>query len=505
MQIKARNLGAMMLLFPFAAGSVVLCSGARRRTASADSAAVYAEGTRSTGALVAEGCPIAVERETLTLDVRQLPPLDGGADFAEYGASVTTQYTLRNPTEEDCTQTLFFPFGTAPDYLPEGFDFNGDTARYSIKENGNDVAVESRYTYCRKGNFDADDGIALISGADAEGFFREDTPVTTHTFHVTVPEGEGDGQTDYMTLCFALKADPAKTRIAASAPSFHCIEKGLAVLAYGFAQTRGDFDFSVYVFGEDAAFKKQGVFESRPGGEEYAGTAVEETARTEETFSSFVAERYPGEESGIGREDWARGFAEALGTVSEGVICSAVPDDICAADFMRWYEYELNFPAGEEVVHEITAPIYPAVRGNGGNVRYEYTYLLSPARKWASFGSLRVEIKTAEALSACSLDFTLDPEGQGYVAEWEDGLPLGELTFTLTSMPSAPNGVYVPYERGLSTVEIALIVLLCVVVAAVIACAVALIVRRKRAKAPQRNGQAREGKVDLPPDEKERK
>ena len=291
--MRSRTLGALALLFPLTVPcAAAMFSPAARRSASAGTAASY-EGTHAMGVLLAEeSCPIAVEKEELTIDVREFPAPDKSRGFAEYGASATARYTLRNPTGSPCTATLLFPFGTVPDYAPDGFDFYGDTARYSVKENGNAVAVSSRYSYCGGSALCVDDGTALLADA-ADGFFGADTAVTAYTFRVTPPPPEEGDTRAYFTLGLTLKVDPVRTRIAASEPSKCFINKGLAVVAYRFPRTVGEFTFTLYAFGGDVTLTKQGVYDDRSA-QPVAGAAVEETERTEDTFAEFVAGRYPG-------------------------------------------------------------------------------------------------------------------------------------------------------------------------------------------------------------------
>lgn len=500
--MKLGKVGALALAFPFAAGWTLVLAAQRR--ASANSAPAYWSGAQSTGALLAgDACPIAVEKELLTVEIPEFPPLGGDEEaFGGYAANVKAQYTFRNPTASDYTATLFFPFGKVPDYAPETCDFYDETARYTVTENGETVQVKSRHSYegfAYDGSFDVEEGIGLLTGDAEECFFAAETPVTEHKFHVTVPDAQTGGHTNFLTLGIFLKADPAKTRIAASASSSGFIEKGLSVVTYGFAQTRGDFDFSLYVFGDDVTIKKQNVYDDRAEGVLFEGAAVEETGTTTGTFGAFAAERYPGEESGMTETDWFCGFRKAMGeSVYNDMICNCVPNEICAADFMRWYEYQLRFPAGETVVNEVTAPIYPAVRGSGANRRYDYTYLLSPARKWASFGSLRVEINTPYYLEESSLDFE-KTEG-GYALDWEDGLPLGELTFTLTSSSAATVGGFRPYRGGVDAFSLALVILLAVVAVAVTATTLGIVAARRKKEAAEKRGAGTEGKIDLPED-----
>jgi len=98
---------------------------------------------------------------------------------------------------------------------------------------------------------------------------------------------------------------------------------------------------------------------------------------------------------------------------------------------MRWYEYEITIEARERIVNTVTAPIYPSI-----DLRYEpdvfgYTYLLSPAKTWKSFGELEIVINTPYYISNCSIGGFIKTES-GYIVKL-DGLPNGELTFHLST------------------------------------------------------------------------
>ena len=98
---------------------------------------------------------------------------------------------------------------------------------------------------------------------------------------------------------------------------------------------------------------------------------------------------------------------------------------------MRWYEYELEFAPGETLVNRVEAPIYPEIDMGYTPALHTYTYLLSPASTWKSFGSLDVIINTPF--------YVIGGEGfteteNGYAKSF-DGLPEGELVFSLASSP----------------------------------------------------------------------
>lgn len=86
------------------------------------------------------------------------------------------------------------------------------------------------------------------------------------------------------------------------------------------------------------------------------------------------------------------------------------------------------------LVNSVTAPIYPEIDGTYTPFVYTYTYLLSPARKWADFGLLEVVINTPFYLTDSTVsDFTKTENG--YTATL-NGLPENELVFCLSESES---------------------------------------------------------------------
>lgn len=100
--------------------------------------------------------------------------------------------------------------------------------------------------------------------------------------------------------------------------------------------------------------------------------------------------------------------------------------------------YTVDFPAhgGREVAVSYQSRSYGLQEGTS-HWTQEFTYLLSPARHWADFGTLDITIATTEEYPYI-IDSSLPLEESGaytYTAHF-DGLPEGELVFTLYSRPS---------------------------------------------------------------------
>ena len=137
--------------------------------------------------------------------------------------------------------------------------------------------------------------------------------------------------------------------------------------------------------------------------------------------------------------------AEALDTEGFSITADGEPVEfVCAKaeadaeDTDRFaLTYTVDFPAG--AAREV-AVSYPS-RGLGrsdwsSHWRHTFTYLLSPARHWADFGTLDVAVTTPES-SPYVIQSSLPLEEAGerrYTAHF-DSLPDGELTFTLYPEP----------------------------------------------------------------------
>ena len=96
---------------------------------------------------------------------------------------------------------------------------------------------------------------------------------------------------------------------------------------------------------------------------------------------------------------------------------------------MSWYEYRLTIPAGGRLKNEVTAPLYPEINGYYSPTKYYYEYLLSPAKGWASFGSLDIVVNTPYYLADSSVG-KFEKTYDGYTLHL-NGLPDGELNFSL--------------------------------------------------------------------------
>ena len=94
-------------------------------------------------------------------------------------------------------------------------------------------------------------------------------------------------------------------------------------------------------------------------------------------------------------------------------------------------QFSCQLAPGETLTNTVTAPFFPDIDVGWEPPKYSYTYLLSPAAGWASFGGLDVELHTDAFLLESSLKgFTKTETG------WEmhtDSLPEKELELCLSA------------------------------------------------------------------------
>lgn len=396
--------------------------------AEANSAPPYWEGTDASGAIVkGEDCPVVVEKEILNLNISTLPK-GGKVEHGKYAAAVTAEYSFYNPTQLDVDMTLLFPFGVFPSYfVPEGMDDGIST----VTVDGESAECGLRHSYVYNPHeFEIDKDMARVQDEiKQDPFYAENTLVKEYRITLTVPE--------WKVACPLLKIklgyNPKKTRVLFPSES----DTRLSILdgdmyASSYMRKTGEQVFVFYAAGEEP---REVVPKFYDEGKEIA--SISSVTNVDMTFFEFVLSQRS-ENSEVGDTDWYNAFVDMLNEKSgkDGSVDGFWLEE---KNLMRWFEYQMSIPAGGRKVNRVRAPLYPTVDGNR-NPRYEYSYLLSPAGKWADFKEIEIKIDTPYYLSNGSLDFTRTnkEDGKGFTYAYSrSSLPQGELTFVLTERDAA--------------------------------------------------------------------
>ena len=446
--------------------------------ASANSAQTQWDGTDSTGAIVDdENCPVVVEHENLTFDIQEFPEsyYREPESYLAYSGRVTAEYTFHNPADYTVNATLMFPFGAIPDYghiwdneTEENLRY-ADTEKYDITVDGTPIDKKLRHTLTFWGRqFELAEDLALLhDGFMEDAFYSPDMPVTRYTY---LPSGVDKDTYNAADAAFVLSADPAKTRVYVEGQGGgQTLEDGVRITAWVDLE-KGPV---VNVIGEPLEQMPEWKFyENGACEKEIDGTMTLVSTETM-TLREFALQEYD-ETSGILDYDWYNAFVSALNYFEweYGAIHSTEIGFDISDRLMRWYEYELTLEPGQRIVNTVTAPIYPSINSNWEPPIYEYTYLLSPAQTWAEFGTLDIVVNTPFYMIESGTVLDIEKTDSGYAAHL-DGLPEGELTFTLCSEQMTK----IPANLGNAYPEILLIgaIILFVAVAAVV-----ILIRRKK-------------------------
>lgn len=411
--------------------------------AKANSARQEWSGISSTGAVITdESCPIEVERELLSFDLLEFPAdyyMDEDGYHA-YSGQVTAEYSFYNPADYTVTATLLFPMGNPPSYHGISYGSDGlynrssdtDAGKFHITVNGKAIEKQLRHSFSYPHEQFAleKDLQRLADGYVEDGFYSPGLPVCKYTYRISDVDLDAY---DAANAAFDLTVDSSSTRIYFPQHSgFSGSADGSIRLSAWVLENEPLLD--VYVLGEPLKEPLEWKFYENGAvadGQEIPGTAT--LVDTEElTFSALALSGWK-EGSGVSQTDWYNAVVAMLKEDSLGGGGPGIGFDLTgqglAPTLMCWYQYEITLGPGERITNTVTAPMYPSIDQNTSPAVYGYTYLLSPASTWASFGELEIVIHTPYYMVGDQAGHFSKTE-DGYALSLE-GLPEGELEFTL--------------------------------------------------------------------------
>lgn len=399
-------------------------------SASANSAQRYWFGTTEKGAvIVGDQIPVRVKSEKIVFDIQQFPRNDYGEEAEEamktYDASVSATYEFENPADYDVTARLAFPYGISFGYI----DYvDGIPSRYDVTVNGESVEKVTRYTYTGAtswyNNYKNEDAVsALLDEKKTLNGIGENTKVVKYTYRV------GDAEYgDYYAYAEIANAD------------------GIYLFAYGnsYYETKtergfgknvsngGKFEYWVIFNDEEPQVRLYAKNKSKS--EDEIQCTFEKTDRKEYTLAEYAESVYPfGDENASAHVDWFNAIVDFLDDGYDMYFYEnpfAYLEKFTSDRIMHWYEYTIEVPAGSTVTNTVTAPLYPDIDEGWVPTVYDYGYLLSPARYWADFGTLDIEVNTPFKMVSSSLE-GFEKTETGYKAHF-DSLPKEDFSFKLS-------------------------------------------------------------------------
>lgn len=411
-------------------------------------------GTTASGVHVDfEECPIQVEHETLTFDIPDFPKeyYSSSAEFQDYRACVTAEYALFNPTDADVTVRLLFPFGTAPQYAPEGMVHSD---RYGVYADGEAVETALRHSLSWGSYFDMTSDSALLRDDFTDhAFYAPDMPVTKYTYQPTGINWEGR---QWIEAALRLEEGAQTTKYIMEPNDFFRINPDHALV--GCSMEDGETVAVICIGEAPGSDLPWTIYADGHLEEELSGTMA--CIGTEQmTLKEYLLSSHP-ENSSVSEIDWYNAYVDLLdlNETSFGFLDTSIHMEL-GWHLMSWYEYSLTIPAGQRVKNIVTAPMYPDINAAWDPEIYTYGYLFSPAERWVIFGTLDVTINTPYYLTQCNLD-GFEKTDSGYELHLME-LPDKELEFVLSSekYPDKP-GTRTAMTLCISTGTIVLVLVL---------------------------------------------
>lgn len=367
-------------------------------------------GTQTSGLFgMTEGHKIAVENQTITFDIHDLPSFDYGSteEFNSYNARVTTEYNLINHTYKDEMITVAVPLGTAPEYGVGKLN----TELFTASVNGEAVPCSIRhkpeptdYYYSEKVEFSDE--------YTEYAFLTPETTVTKYTYRLT-------NRTD-MPYC-SLIIDQSGYDGCIIYLSNNGGEWSPDDGSYHVDCSMGDNETTVnlYIIGNVPSEMPSWEFwDGYNSKEKLSGTA--EVISTEEiSLTDFVFMNYD-EKCGISDVDWYNATINEMKAVIDGnMIYAALNSYRCNFENLiyPWCVFDITIPAGERASVVFSAPIYPGIDGGYEPMMYSYSYVFSPEKYWAGYGHTDVIINTPYYLINDREGFTKTDSGYSLYIE----------------------------------------------------------------------------------------
>ena len=405
----------------------------------ANSAQTHWTGVDATGAMVTdENSPIVVEKEVLTFDITEFPSnyYREMEEYLAYSGKVTAEYTFYNPSDYTVTATLLFPYGKTPDYGgryiddTEEYVYSADADKYTVTIDGQEVPTTIRHTLSYYySQFSLEEDLPrVVEGYMTDSFYSPDLPVYCVTYDIKDLEPRDAVVVTYWS------GDESKTKIIVEGANGGKTDSESLQLTSWVSRNS---QIKVWIFGEYPQLPEWTVYKNGKL-EELIEGKVELSVKSpveKMTLMDYVMQDY-NEESGILESDWYNAKVQSLieDEWAYGVIQSSHRSiGTLEENLLRWYEYEITLEPGQRIVNTVTAPMYPDINLQYDPDIYSYTYLLSPATSWKSFGTLDIILNTPYYITVSSVEGYEKTEN-GY--RWKlSGLPEGELDFVLCTEP----------------------------------------------------------------------
>ena len=319
--------------------------------------------------------------------------------------------------------------------------YRTDSGKYGVAVNGVTIDAVLRHSFAYPYEaFDLETDLARLSdGYMEDPFYSPELIVTKYCYHAENVDYE---TYDAATVAIQLPFGEEKTKyVMVENNGFELLEDGFRLSSF-VRHWEVDNIITFYVIGEQPdRLPEWKFYENGACEKEIQGTMILDHVESI-TFQDVALSQYPAD-SECSPSDWYNAvvISMKINEVADGFVGNdfSYGDEIFNVNrcLMRWFAYEISLGPGEIITNSVIAPMYPDIDAHYEPPVYSYEYLLSPAKTWADFGSLDIIINTPFFMTDSNLK-GFEKIESGYALSL-DGLPEGELLFTLSTVEEPSN------------------------------------------------------------------
>jgi len=379
------------------------------------------------------GCPITVLHEELVFDFNTEEPQDGWSPAAD----VTASYSMHNPSDEHLSVTMAFPFICSMSDMTNAVrtvTVNGDSFPFSTYF-GNSVSLSDLP------ELELEDILSNV----LTNWPEEPADGIIYTFTPVISGGYSGPEDIYAEISFA----SGMPCFFSNSMSYSMLDDGSAVLGTYFrtdGSAYSDGLLRVFVSGGSiddysTAFYSDPSRETETDGISFTVTSTPSSFRAflEQVVSEY--DNYFSAAAEIDNSSYGALLSEiAAGTY--GGYFNYIPvfdmwNSFSHQDRQAMAVYTVDFAPNETKEISVTCGLQGVMNRPDGyrsdGTSYTYTYLSNPAKNWAGFGTLSINVLLPEGFSfpiASSVP-ELTETSPGVFSAQLDGLPDENITFIL--------------------------------------------------------------------------
>ncbi len=366
------------------------------------------DGVEVIGITTKDSYPVQITESYYKLSVHSFPSAAfyGGT---YYSPCFSVDYRFYNPTDTDCTMTLYSP-AMLPRYAKSNTYYC--ETDYGVTVNGFDADVTSRYALSYIGG-----GSSLLYCFDElrddrirHDKYNSDCPVYRQTYTVSSSAPYVDVEFDVKYddyVLFENQQTSVNTLLNTKTIRLNSVKSGTEITAYCIGDVY-DLHSRAKLTPTDGSGK--------PTEGEYDCSLIPQTP-LQISFDDLAMIYYDASD-GISETDYynalMNGYVRYNGiSESEGL------EQFRVGDLVEWKQFQVTVPARGYATCQITGPLFPLINVDGSNDLFNYEIITSQYSKFAGSGSMKVEVDTQYAFSADYSSAGIVSNDSGFTASYD--------------------------------------------------------------------------------------